>query len=110
MAWVWEGEDKFKLVIPDGARSAEIGDLVQERTWNEVPGLASLTRDDQQKRRRNSSPFPDARNAQSGTYDLGAGRRGRRSWAPDLAFRPIRGWGKVGVRNEVPGLACARPG
>ena len=30
MAWVWEGEDKFKLVIPDGARSAEIGDLVQD--------------------------------------------------------------------------------
>ena len=43
MAWVWEGEDKFKLVIPDGARSAEIGDLVQGRNWNEVPGLASLT-------------------------------------------------------------------
>jgi len=30
MAWVWEGEDKSKLVIPDGARSAEIGDLVQD--------------------------------------------------------------------------------
>jgi hypothetical protein len=37
------------LVIPDGARSAEIGDLVQERTWNKVPGLASLARDDEMK-------------------------------------------------------------
>ena len=49
MAWVFGGGDKFKLVIPDGARSAEIGDLVQGRTWNEVPGLASLTRDDEVK-------------------------------------------------------------
>ena len=54
MAWVFGGGDKFKLVlvarslvIPDGARSAEIGDLVPQRTWNEVPGLASLARDDE---------------------------------------------------------------
>ena len=48
MAWVWEGEDKFKLVlaarslvIPDGAREPRrSGTLFQVCTRNEVPGLA----------------------------------------------------------------------
>ena len=48
MAWVWEGEDKFKLVIPDGARSAEIGDLVPSVRLERGPGSAlRAARDDE---------------------------------------------------------------
>ena len=38
MAWVFGGGEKSKLVIPDGARSAEIGDLVQGARLERGPG------------------------------------------------------------------------
>ena len=40
MARVFGGGDKFKLVIPDGARSAQIGDLVPSARLERGPGSA----------------------------------------------------------------------